>query len=131
MEKTAKKFFNKGEQAKAFYRIICNLINGKEDVVITRDNIYDEVEDYIRSTGRIFKNDNVRFAFKHNVINKVAELLNEFGYIKSSKIIEKTAKSRKNQSFVVCIPKADLGNLEYIILSRFPKSALGIHTTKD
>lgn len=118
-EKTAKKFFNKEEQAKAFYGIINNLINGKEDVVITRDNIYDQVEDYIRLSGRVFKNDNVRFAFRHSVINKVTELLNEFGYIKSSKIIEKTAKSRKNQSFMVCIPKTDLENLDNVIYSRF------------
>ena len=120
------KRFTKESQVKAFHEIIINLMNGKEKVIISKDDIYDEVETYLNSSGKVFKNTHAKSNFRNGIINKITELLKKLGYIKSSKSIDKTAKIRKsNLEMEVLIPSSDTVRLENII-----KTSLGVPVVK-
>ena len=120
------KRFTKESQVKAFHEIIINLMNGKEKVIISKDDIYDWTETYLNSSKKVFKDTHAKSNFRNGIINKVTELLKKLGYIKSSKSIDKTAKIRKNnQEMEVLIPSSDTVRLENII-----KTSLGVPVVK-
>lgn len=120
------KRFTKEKQVRAFHEIIINLMNGKEKVIISKDDIYDWAETYLNSSRKVFKDSTAKSNFRNGIINKVTELLKKLGYIKSSKSIDKTAKVRKNNlEMEVLIPSSDTVRLENII-----KTSLGVPVVK-
>ena len=118
MEKRMKKFFVKEELASAYHGIIVNLMGKKENVVITKDDIYDQAENYIKSTGIVFKNNKVKSFVRYNIITNVVKLFIDLGYVKKIEGIDGNAKVIKNQRLEIYIPKTDLENLDGILSSK-------------